>query len=468
VSFSVDPATTNDACTLSSGTVRFDHAGSCVIAADRAGDADHAAGHATQTIGVGKSAQTVTFTSPAPGAAAIGDTYTPAATATGGGPVSFSVDPATTSGACTVAAGAVTFAHAGSCVIAADHAGDADHLPGRATQTIAVDQTAQAVTFTSPAPAPASIGSTYTPTVTGGGSLNPVRLSIDPATTNDACTLWAATVTFAHAGSCVIAADQDGDTDYRAGHATQTIGVAKTARAVAFTSTPPAPAHVHQTYDVTTTGGTSGNPVQLAASGACQVDIARVTFVRVGTCTVTATQDGDSDTQPSEASQTIDVIQSHPVIVATRASAVPRSAYGWYRAPVTITFRCDPDTSSIDGACPGPVTLTASGSDITVRRSFTTTDGATATATVRTYIDQIRPRARPTGVWRHVTYTSIPDVGCAAHDGLSGMARCRVLTRVTHHGTRLVYRLTATDRAGNRRLVKGRVSLDVAAAQGRL
>ena len=51
---------------------------------------------------------------------------------------------------------------------------------------------------------------------TGGDSGNPVTFSVDPATTNSACTLTGSTVTFRHAGTCVIAADQAGNGDYEA------------------------------------------------------------------------------------------------------------------------------------------------------------------------------------------------------------------------------------------------------------
>jgi len=53
---------------------------------------------------------------------------------------------------------------------------------------------------------------------TGGGSPNPVVFSVDPATTNSACSLGTDgfTASFNHAGSCVIDANQAGDTNYAA------------------------------------------------------------------------------------------------------------------------------------------------------------------------------------------------------------------------------------------------------------
>jgi hypothetical protein len=112
--------------------VVFNHAGTCVIAADanaRAGGA-----HATQTI---------TFTSSQPDPAFVGGApYTVTATSTSGGDVSFS----TSSNACTVSGATVTFVAAGPCVVDADQGGTADYDPApRVSQTITVSDEVDAV-----------------------------------------------------------------------------------------------------------------------------------------------------------------------------------------------------------------------------------------------------------------------------------------------------------------------------------
>jgi hypothetical protein len=217
VTFSIDASTTNNACSISTGTVTFDHAGTCVIDADQAGDADYTdAPTAQQQVTVDAAPQVVTITSTGPSAPALGDTYTP--TATGGqsnNPVTFSIDASTTGNACSISAGTVTFDHAGTCVIDADQAGDSDYSDApTAQQQVAVGAVAQAVNITSTPPSAPKFGDTYTPTATGGGSNIPVVFSIDPSTTNHACSISGGTVTFNHAGTCVIDADQAGDADY--------------------------------------------------------------------------------------------------------------------------------------------------------------------------------------------------------------------------------------------------------------
>ena len=150
---------------------------------------------------------------------AFGDTYV--VTATGGdsgNPVTFSIDPATTNDACTVAGSTVTFRHAGTCVDRRRPGRQrrlrAPPPPRRSRSTVA--KAAQSITFTSKAPADPAFGDTYVVSATGGDSGNPVTFSVDPATTNNACTVAGSTVTFRHAGTCVIAADQAGNDDYLA------------------------------------------------------------------------------------------------------------------------------------------------------------------------------------------------------------------------------------------------------------
>ncbi len=220
-------STTGASCTVSSeGEVTFTHVGDCAIAADQIGDATSTdAPTVVQTVAVGKADQAITYTSTAPENAKVGGTYTPAATGgVSGNPVTFS----TTSTSCTVSSeGEVTFTHADDCIISADQIGDDSSSDApTATQTVAVGKAEQAITFTSLAPTDATVGQTYAVTTEGGGSAEPVSLSVDPST-SDACTITDTTVTFVQEGSCIVSADQPGSDDYSAAPtATQQIAVA--------------------------------------------------------------------------------------------------------------------------------------------------------------------------------------------------------------------------------------------------
>src|SRR5207302_8260710 len=85
VTFTID-ALAASVCSISGSTVSFIGAGTCVIDANQAGDGNfNTAPQAQQSFAVGKSDQTITFTSAAPGSAKVGGpTYTVTATASSG------------------------------------------------------------------------------------------------------------------------------------------------------------------------------------------------------------------------------------------------------------------------------------------------------------------------------------------------------------------------------------------------
>ncbi|MFI5036227.1 MAG: prepilin-type N-terminal cleavage/methylation domain-containing protein [Acidimicrobiales bacterium] len=66
----------------------------------------------------------------------------------------------------------------------------------------------QTITFTSTAPASASVGGHYTVAATGGASGNPVTFSIDNLSTAGACSISGNVVTFTGVGTCLVDANQ--------------------------------------------------------------------------------------------------------------------------------------------------------------------------------------------------------------------------------------------------------------------
>ncbi|MCW2832470.1 MAG: hypothetical protein JWN68_423 [Nocardioides sp.] len=84
--------------------------------------------------------QAVTFSTTAPSPAKVGDTYTPVASSDAGLPVTYSIDPSSTNGACALAQDDQTlfFKSSGTCVVAADSAANDTYDAGHATQSITV------------------------------------------------------------------------------------------------------------------------------------------------------------------------------------------------------------------------------------------------------------------------------------------------------------------------------------------
>ena len=153
-------------CSISGSTVTFGQPGTCVIDANQAGNANYQAAPQVQqtfTVQRRQMAQSITFTSTPPASPAVGGTYT--VTASGrrsGNPVTFTIDPSSTSSACSISGSTVTFGQLGRCVIDANQAGNAKYQAApQAQQTFTVNGTkiAQSITFTS-VPRQSTVGGT--------------------------------------------------------------------------------------------------------------------------------------------------------------------------------------------------------------------------------------------------------------------------------------------------------------------
>jgi len=194
-------------------------------------------------------------------------------------------------------------ASGGNHTITAQFLGDANYpSSSSAPLTQVVNKASQTITFTSSAPSNAKVGGgTYTPTATGGGSGNPVTLTID-ASASSVCSISGGVVSFQTVGTCVIDANQAGDGDYFAASQTQqSFAVAKGDQTITFG------ALANKRFDqspitVSATGGGSGNPVTFSSTtpSVCTsggTNGATITFVSGAnvTCTVKADQAGNAN-----------------------------------------------------------------------------------------------------------------------------------------------------------------------------
>ena len=227
--------------------------------------------------------------------------------------------------------------------VAVDPINDTVYAADRTSNAVSVITTgraAQAITFGSAAPSGPAFGDTYAVGASASSGL-PVVFSVDATTDNYgtagvACTVSGATVTFTHAGSCVIDADQPGDANYTAAPTVQqTVAVAQTGQQLTFTA--PTPVAGSTTVSgtvgggavVSAAGGGSGAPVSLsvdaASSAVCTLSGAvsgsTVTYIGAGTCTIDAAQAGDADYAAGSASLDINVGQAGQAI--TFGSAAP-------------------------------------------------------------------------------------------------------------------------------------------------
>jgi hypothetical protein len=193
----------------------------------------------------------------------------------------------------------VSFTGVGTCTIDANQAESANYTAAaQAQQPVSVAKGSQTITFTSTPPSNATVGGpTYAVTAVGGGSPNPVVLTIDSAS-KQVCTISGSTVTFIGAGTCTIDANQSGDKNYEpAMTSTQSFGVLALSQTITFSSSPPSGATVGGAYTVTASGGASGNPVVFtidpASGSVCTISGSSVSFVGAGVCTIDANQAGN-------------------------------------------------------------------------------------------------------------------------------------------------------------------------------
>jgi alpha-tubulin suppressor-like RCC1 family protein/cyclophilin family peptidyl-prolyl cis-trans isomerase len=212
--------------TISGNLLTITGAGSVVIRATQAGDAEYSAAPSIEgTITVAKADQTITFTPPT--SATLGESpLTLSASANSGLRVGYTV----VSGPATIFGNQLTLTGAGSVVIRATQAGDNNHNAAPSVErTLAVAKAAQSIAFTPPASA--TFGDApLTLSATASSGL-PVTFSL----VYGAATLSGNTLTLTDAGTVVIRATQAGNNTYEAAPAIErTIIIAKKSQTITF------------------------------------------------------------------------------------------------------------------------------------------------------------------------------------------------------------------------------------------
>jgi hypothetical protein len=203
-------------CTISSGVVTFNAAGSCAILYNQAGDAGYAAAaQVSETLTIGKA--TPTFSSWSNVSKTFGDsTFTVTApTVTGALAGSFTYSSATTS-VISILGTTLTVAGAGSSVITATFTptDTSNYNSATTTMTVTVALATQTINRTSTSPTTPVVNGTYRPAATASSSLS-VAITI-AAGSSGICSISTGLVTFNATGSCVIHYNQAGNTNYAA------------------------------------------------------------------------------------------------------------------------------------------------------------------------------------------------------------------------------------------------------------
>jgi uncharacterized protein (TIGR03437 family) len=326
VSFS---STTPLVCMVSASTVTLVSGGACTIQADQPGNTGYAAAASvSQHFTVTPASQTITFgalMSQASGAAP----FVVSATASSGLPVSFT---STTLPVCTVAGGIVTLVMQGACTIQASQAGNSSYAAAASvSQKFAVTAAGQTITFSA---LPDQIIGTapFALNATASSGL-PVSFT---STTLPVCTVATGTVTLLTAGACTIQATQAGDSTYAAAApVSRKFNVTLAGQAITFAALPDQILGTAAfALSATVSSGLTVS-FKSTTTPVCTVAAAVLTLVTAGTCTIQASQAGNSSFAPATP-----VIQSFNVTPASQTitfGALSNQVFGTAAMKVSAT-----------------------------------------------------------------------------------------------------------------------------------
>jgi hypothetical protein len=318
-------STTSSICTVVNGAIQVVSAGTCFITASQAGDGTYLpAINVVRSIAITKLANAITFTSPVAMTMAS-NPQTLVATSSAGSsyPVAFA---STTSSICTVANGAIQAVATGTCSITASQAGDGTYLAAaNVSKSFVITKSAQTITFTQPTAMTMTSSPQTLVATSSAGTSYPVTLT---STTSSICTVVNGAIQVVSAGTCSITASRSGDGNYLpAINVVRSIAITKLANTITFTQ----PTAMTMTSDpqplVATTSTGSSVTFTSATSSICTVVNGAIQVVKVGTCSITASQAGNAGTTvASNVIKSITITRSAQTITFTQPNAMTRTS----------------------------------------------------------------------------------------------------------------------------------------------
>jgi 2',3'-cyclic-nucleotide 2'-phosphodiesterase (5'-nucleotidase family) len=211
---------TSTICSVSGSEVTLVAIGTCTLTADQAGDPGYflAAPTATSSFLVTGLPQSIAFDAIA-ATLAVGSTTPLSARASSGLGVTFSSQ---TPSVCSVSGSTLLVVAAGTCIIAADQAGDGSYWAPAVTVTQSVSVGRMAQTINLPSLTPQTYGSG---TITLAGSASSGLAVVYASQTPGVCSVSGSQITLLGAGTCTIVASQSGNGTYLPANATESFTV---------------------------------------------------------------------------------------------------------------------------------------------------------------------------------------------------------------------------------------------------
>jgi predicted extracellular nuclease len=380
-------------CANAGATVTSTGAGTCVIAADQAGNASYnAAPQVTQSVTVTAAAQTIAFPT-IPPFSWSGGSATLAATASSGLAVTYSM----LSGPCSISGTTLAATTSGTCTIAADQAGNINFsAASQVTQTATISSVDQTITFPTIAGFSWSGGSTTLAASASSG------LAVSYSVVSGPCVNSASTVTATGAGACTIAANQAGNTSYNAApQVTQLVTVSAAPQTITFPAIPP----FSWSGGSTTLAASSSSGLAITysvASGACAISGATLTATAAGNCVIAANQSGNINfTAAAQVTQPVTVTAiaqtiTFPVITSFPWSGGSATLAATASSGLAITYSVVSGSCAISGVT---LTATAGGACVIAANQAGNTNYSAAT--------QVTQSATATAVAQTITFPAI-------------------------------------------------------------
>jgi streptogramin lyase len=325
--------------TISGSTVTLTGAGTVVLQASQAADANYVAATQNATFAVAAGTPTISFTIPNH---TYGDAaFTVSATSTATGAFTYTV----VSGPATVSGSTVTLTGAGTVVLQTSEAADTNYTASTQNVTFTVAATTPTISFTVPNHTYGDAAFTVSATSNSTGAFTYTVVS-GPAT------ISGSTVTLTGVGTVVLEASEASDNNYTAATKNATFTVAATTPTISFT----VPNHTYgdAAFTVSATSNSTGAFTYTVVSGPATITGSTITLTGVGTVVLQASQAADANYVAATQNATFTVATISPTISFT----VPNHIYG--DAPFTVSATSNSTGAFTYSVVSGPATIAGS------------------------------------------------------------------------------------------------------------
>jgi hypothetical protein len=274
-------------CTVSGSTVNLVNAGTCTIRASQAGNTSYnPAPNVDQSFTVARANQSITFGTIS-NQTFSSTPFSISANASSGLTVSFT---SATGTICSVSGTSVTMLQAGTCTINANQGGNSNYnAAAQVGRSFTIAKANQTITFANPGNK--VYGSNFTVAASSSSGLS-VGIS---SLTTAVCTISGTTVTPTGVGTCTLRAAQAGDNRFNAAlNVENSFSITQVSQTISFTN-PGTKTYGDAKFTLSATA-TSGLAPTFSSNtqSVCTVSENQVTIASAGTCTLTASQSGNS------------------------------------------------------------------------------------------------------------------------------------------------------------------------------